>query len=284
MENMNNIIVGVDVGGTNMRAGLVAYGRLKQIESCKISNAHDEQRTIDQLLELIAKLVDNKTAAIGIGVPSVVDIENGIVYDTANIPSWKAVPLRDILHKAFKIPVFINNDANCFALGEKHFGHGKNVDHMIGLITGTGTGAGIIANGKLVSGHNCGAGEFGMVPYLDKFYEFYCSGGFFHQAYGIEAIDAYHAALDQQDAALVVWEEFGKHMAALIKMICYTNDPEMIVLGGSLSKAFTFFEKSMMKHLNDYAFQQSLKRLKIKTTELENIAILGAASLYYNSL
>lgn len=281
---MNNIIVGVDVGGTNMRAGLVAYGRLKQIESCKISNAHDEQRTIDQLLELIAKLVDNKTAAIGIGVPSVVDIENGIVYDTANIPSWKAVPLRDILHKAFKIPVFINNDANCFALGEKHFGHGKNVDHMIGLITGTGTGAGIIANGKLVSGHNCGAGEFGMVPYLDKFYEFYCSGGFFHQAYGIEAIDAYHAALDQQDAALVVWEEFGKHMAALIKMICYTNDPEMIVLGGSLSKAFTFFEKSMMKHLNDYAFQQSLKRLKIKTTELENIAILGAASLYYNSL
>lgn len=121
MENMNNIIVGVDVGGTNMRAGLVAYGRLKQIESCKISNAHDEQRTIDQLLELIAKLVDNKTAAIGIGVPSVVDIENGIVYDTANIPSWKAVPLRDILHKAFKIPVFINNDANCFALGEKAF-------------------------------------------------------------------------------------------------------------------------------------------------------------------
>lgn len=284
MENTNSNIVGVDVGGTNMRAGLVADGRLKHIESCKIFDGHDEKGTLNQLIALIAPFVDNQTAAIGIGVPSVVDPENGIVYDTANIPSWKAVPVRDILTKQFGIPVLINNDANCFALGEKHFGHGKNVNHMIGLITGTGTGAGIIANGKLINGHNCGAGEFGMVPYLDKFYEFYCSGGFFYQAYGVEAIDAYHAALEQQDAALVVWEEFGKHMAALIKMICYTNDPEMIVLGGSLSKAYQFFEKSMMKHLEDYAFQQSLRRLKIKTTELENIAILGAASLYYNSI
>ena len=70
--------------------------------------------------------------------------------------------MKRIIEKKFKVPVSINNDANCFALGEKHFG--KKYNNMVGLIIGTGVGAGIIINGKLYCGHNCGAGEFGSIP------------------------------------------------------------------------------------------------------------------------
>ena len=70
----------------------------------------------------------------------------------------------------------------------------------------------------------------------------------------------------------------------MIKLVMYAYDPEMIVLGGSVSKAFQFFSKSMWKNLESFYFQNSLKNLKIETSELDNIAILGAASLYYDHI
>src|SRR5690606_24955530 len=112
-------------------------------------------------------------------VPSVVDVDKGIVYDVQNIPSWKEVPLKAIMEERYGVPVQVNNDANCFALGEKYFGQGRDSKAFIGLTLGTGLGAGIILNDKLYAGPNCGAGEFGMVPYLDYHYEYYASGQFF---------------------------------------------------------------------------------------------------------
>ena len=117
--------------------------------------------------------------AIGIGVPSVVDTHTGIVYDVQNIPSWKEVAIAQKMQELYKLPVLVNNDANCFALGEYHFGKGKGTKSMVGVTIGTGIGAGIIINGKLYCGPNCGAGEFGMIGYLDKVVEYYASGQFF---------------------------------------------------------------------------------------------------------
>ncbi len=73
----------------------------------------------------IGRVFTPNAAGIGVGVPSVVDIDQGIVYDVQNIPSWKEVPLGRILGERFGRPVYVNNDANCFAAGEKHFGKGK---------------------------------------------------------------------------------------------------------------------------------------------------------------
>ena len=106
-------------------------------------------------------------------------LKRGVVYDVQNIPSFKEVDLKRILEEEFKIPTYINNDANCFIVGEKYFGAGRDYKNIVGLIIGTGLGAGLYTNGKLYCGTNCGAGEFGMLPYKDGIYEDYCSGKYF---------------------------------------------------------------------------------------------------------
>lgn len=119
-----------------------------------------------------------EVAGIGVGVPSVVDSEEGIVYNVANIPSWAEVPLKRLLQERFSVPVYINNDSNCFALGVKLFGEGRKYRNLVGMTIGTGVGTGIIINGELYSGQNTGAGEIGSLPYLSHDFEHYCSSGF----------------------------------------------------------------------------------------------------------
>lgn len=278
-----NKMLGFDIGGTNLRVGVVEEGKILNILYEPIENQFDEQGTIDQVIKLISRAMSPGVATIGVGVPSVVDLKKGIVYDTVNIPSWKEVPLKEILESKFEVPVLINNDANCFVLGEKYFGSGQNVNNLTGLILGTGVGAGLIMNNKLVPGHNCGAGEFGMVSYLGHDYEYYCGGGNFRSLYGRDAAEAFLLASDKQPAALKIWNSYGNHLAELIKLVLYTADPESIVLGGSISKAFPFFKDSMLQSLQTFAFKNSLANLNIHVSELEYAGVLGAAYLHIDS-
>lgn len=280
---LKNKLLGFDIGGTNLRVGLVEEGRILNVFQESIADKNNEQGTLDQVINMIGQVMTPEVVSIGVGVPSVVDLNTGIVYDTVNIPSWKKVPLKDLLTKAFGKPVFINNDANCFALGEKHFGIGKNIQNLTGLIIGTGVGAGLIMNNKLVSGHNCGAGEFGMAAYLGHDYEYFCGGANFETLYGHSAVDAYNLALSGDPDALNLWSIYGSHLAELIKLILYTSDPQLIVLGGSLSQAYTFFSSSLKQSLQSFAYKNSLKNLSIHISELENAGVLGAASLYSDS-
>ena len=161
-----NAYIGVDLGGTNMRAGRIAGDRLvAQGNAPTPQDAADCGETLEALIEVIRSVWDEGVVAIGIGVPSVVDREKGIVYNVVNIPHWEEVHLKEILEARFSVPVYVDNDANCFALGERIFGDGKTVDNFVGLTLGTGLGGGIIQKGKLLADANCGSGEFGMIPY-----------------------------------------------------------------------------------------------------------------------
>ncbi|MEA5109324.1 Beta-glucoside kinase [bioreactor metagenome] len=280
---IKNKMLGFDIGGTNLRAGVIENGSFLSIYHEPIKDQFDEQETINQVIKLISMAMLPGIVSIGVGVPSVVDLKTGVVYDTVNIPSWKEVPLKDILEKKFGIPVLINNDANCFVLGEKYFGSGKNVGNLTGLILGTGVGAGLIMNNKLVPGHNCGAGEFGMVSYLEHDYEYYCGGGNFEVLYGNSAVELSGLAGAGNPEALRIWNTYGKHLAELIKLVLYTADPQSIVLGGSLSQAYPFFKESMLQSLQTFAFRNTLKNLSIHVSELEYAGVLGAACLYNDS-
>src|SRR5437868_1866328 len=136
MEKKN--IIGIDLGATNVRGGIVSGNNITKIYSARIHSNGSAEEVLKDVTEVIDQLIDNSATAIGIGVPSVVDIEKGIVYDVQYIPSWKEIPLKQWLTEKYSLPVFVNNDANCFALGEYHFGKGKGVDSMIGLTLGTG--------------------------------------------------------------------------------------------------------------------------------------------------
>lgn len=276
-------IIGVDLGATNVRAATVSVEIISDIVSKRINSDGNEEEVLNDVFKVVDKLVTNEIKAIGIGVPSVVDVEEGIVYDVQYIPSWKEVPLKKIMEERYHIPVYVNNDANCFAVGEHYFGKGKNVDSMIGLTLGTGVGAGIIINNKLYPGRNCGAGEFGMVNYLDNVYEYYCSGSFFENVYQLSGEAVFQSAKEGNKRAMEMYAEMGVHLGNAIKMIMYTYDPALIILGGSVRFAYEFFQQTMWERIKTFAFTKSAERLRIEISELKNSGILGAAALYYDA-
>jgi glucokinase len=271
--------IGVDIGGTNIRAGLIENGKIIRQNNLQLSNKDSLQDTISQLIHLIAPLMNSSVLGIGVGVPSVVDVEKGIVFDVMNIPSWKKVALKDILEKEFHIPVLINNDVNCFILGEYKHGLAKNFKSVVGLAMGTGMGMGIIIHNQLYMGNNCGAGEIGLLPYLEFNFEYYCSSNFFEIVHHTNALDAHLEAAIGEEKAIHIWNEFGTHLGNAIKAIVYTYDPEAIILGGSIAKAYDFFKESMCNALNNFNYPESIKRLKILLSKNEAITLLGAAAL-----
>jgi glucokinase len=272
--------IGIDIGGTKIKAGKVSKERIEKLLIVNTKSNASQNEVILQIASLIDKLIDKNTKNIGIAVPAIVDITNGIVFETINIPSWKKVPIKKILEIKYKIPVFINNDANCFALGEKCFGAGKNHSTIAALTIGTGLGAGIIINGKLYSGYNCGAGEFGEVVFKKHNFEYYCSGKYFLKEYSMKGEDLYKKAKQNNKKALSIYNEFGNNLGKLLAMIVHAIDPEIIILGGSVSRSYRFFEKPMKKSLKELIYARSFSRLKIKLSKSDNIIIKGAASLH----
>jgi len=271
--------IGVDIGGTNMRAGIEFGGSITRQHQILLENKDSLSSTLSQLMELIRPFTEYPVKGIGIGVPSVVNVDKGIVYNVMNIPSWEEVALRDIVQKEFNLPVSINNDVNCFILGEHRYGLAKKYKSVIGMAIGTGLGSGIIIDNNLYTGNNCGAGEIGMLPYKDSILENYVCNRFFEDTLGIDAYEAHAAAVLGDVRALKSWNDFGEHLGAVIKSVMYTYDPEAIVLGGSITKANRFFKDSMLESLKDFAYPESIRRLTLLLSENENIALLGAAAL-----
>ena len=272
-------ILGVDIGGTNIKIGRVVNGVIEQKSELRVNRNDIQQVTLDDLYKGLNDYMSVSVKAIGIGVPAVVDINSGTVYDVQNIPSWKKVPLKDLVEEKFNVPVYINNDANCFAIGEKKFGKAKAFENCIALSLGTGMGMGIIINDKLYNGVLCGAGEIGMVPYLDGILEQYTGSFFFEREYNSSALSLYNEALEGNGNALKAFKEYGIHLAEAVKIILYMYAPESIILGGSISKSFQFFEKSLKTGLESFAYQKQIENLKIQTSDLVNSPILGAAAL-----
>lgn len=276
-------IIGVDLGGTNIDAGRVKKNEIVKFTNVKTPSKGTKQEVIDAIISVIDTCIDSETKGIGIGVPAVVDVEKGIVYDVTNIPSWNSVPLKDILENRYHIPVSVNNDANCFTIGEKYYGKGQSYNSIVGMTLGTGLGCGLIFNGQLYEGNNCGAGEFGIIPYLDYNFEHYCSGQFFTKEKGIDAELAYYKAVDGNEIYIEYFKEYGFHLGQAIKSILYAYDPEIIIIGGSLSKSYALFKDEMYTAIQDLEYSNTLRRIVIEISDLENSAIYGAAGLLYNS-
>src|ERR1700722_8150801 len=125
-------VIGIDLGATNIRGAVVSGGGtgekgglVSDIFSVRIHSDGSVEDVMGDIYGLIDGLIDPDVAGIGIGVPSVVDVEAGIVYDVQYIPSWVEVPVKKLLEARYRKPVFVNNDANCFALGEFYFGKGR---------------------------------------------------------------------------------------------------------------------------------------------------------------
>lgn len=278
-------VIGVDLGGTKVQAGRVEGEKILEKSHINISaDSENADKIVEEIFEAILRVMNNKVEAIGIGVPSLVDVEKGIVYNVENIPSWRKVHLKEKVEKRFGIPTYVNNDANCFALGEYRYGKGKGVKDMVGLTIGTGLGAGIIIRGKLYTGSNCGAGEVGSLLYKDSNLEDYASGQFFKLKYGTDGKTMYEKAKSGDAEAVKAFNELGKNIGVAIKSILYTYDPEAIILGGSISQAFDLFKDAMYEEIKDFPFPYVIEKLRLEVSENKENPILGAAALYFDSI
>jgi len=168
-ERIDGPVVGVDLGGTNMTIGVVddkgrILGRCKR----KTKAAEGRDKVIARLIEGIeraceeSKLALKDVAAIGVGAPSAVDWDKGVVIHAGNL-GWKRLPLRDLLAKKLDRPVVVDNDVNMAAFGESRVGAGKGRGDLMAAWIGTGIGGGFILNGQLWRGPLHTAGEIGHV-------------------------------------------------------------------------------------------------------------------------
>ncbi len=278
-------LIGVDLGGTKVEAGLVINNEILK-KNYRLIDGHskDPMVIVNQIIDTIESLFNNSVKGIGIGVPSLANRKEGIVYDVQNIPSWKKVHLAEILNERFKVPVYIDNDANCYALGEYILSKENNDDLFVGITLGTGVGSGIITNGHLLNDANCGSGEFGSIPYLDGTYEDYCSGKFFKTFYNEKGEIILKKAIKNDPVALKAFEEFGVHLGNFVKTIMFATDPKKISFGGSIAGSKDLFYKSMIKTINTFPYQESVNNLEISFTINKNSAIFGAASLYFDRI
>ena len=275
--------IGVDVGGTKMHFAYVEQGKVIKQFKTSTDAYRSKSEIIKDLIEGIQSLIDEKVVGLGVGVPGLIDVEKGIVYNVQNIPAWKNVELKTILSEYFRLPVFIGNDANCFLLGEKYYGKGKEYSDLVALAMGTGVGAGVLVNGQLHIGNLSMAGEFGGIGYLDADFENYCSGKFFQRTCGSNGKDIADKANAGDDDSIKAFENFGEHVAHLIETIIYSYGPSAIILGGSLSNAYALFEKGMKNTLIKFPHQNALQTTSILTSDNSEMAVLGAAALvpYY---
>lgn len=278
-QEMKNNIVGVDIGGTNISAGLIINGNVEIVGEVPTEAFEKEEKIISNLFNAIENVISPETEAIGIGVPGMVDSNKGIIYDLANIPAWKEVHIKKLVEAKFNRPVFVGNDANCFVLGVKHFGAGKTHKNIVGVTLGTGLGTGIIINNVLYTGLHNGAGEYGLVPYLDSTLETYCSGKFFPYIKNVNGKEIYNKALKGDPAAIEIWLEYGRHLGTFVNILLATLSPELIVFGGSVAKGFQFFIDSIKSELNKYILQQVAKDVLIQHAVNSNSSILGAGGL-----
>ena len=301
--------IGVDLGGTNIRAALVdGQSIIRKVKAgCPAMGTCEE--VIEVVAGLISKVLCEDVESIGIGVPSVVDTRRGIVYNVANIPSWQEVHLKDIFEKRFGVPVHINNDANCFSLGESRFGQGRGYKDVVGITLGTGVGSGIVINGEVVYGHDGFAGELGHTAAVHNngrtcgcgktgCLETYASAtGVARTARewleltdepsllrGLETIaskDVYEAAKVGDKLALKIFEFTGKILGRSFADFIAFSAPEAIVLFGGLARAKEFLTAPIEDAMNANVLPLWRNKVKVVYSELKesDAAILGASAL-----
>ncbi len=276
-------VIGVNLEAPKLQLGVIKGNKLKSLTETRINTEKSKKYILNQIISEISKIITKDVIGIGIGIPGAVDVEKGIVKAVNRIPSWKNVNIRDAIKKEFKIPCFLNNDANCFTLGVKYFGSGKKYKNIVGLILGEGIGAGIVTDNKLYSGATCLAGEFGMISYDKNNFEGYTSLRFFKNIHNTTFDDVYSKAEANDKSALRILKGYGYYLGDIMENIVLALNPELLVLGGEISKGFKYFEKSMWERLKNIAYKDSINNLQIRENQTENLTVLGAAALYYDA-
>lgn len=290
---MHKAIIGLDIGGTKIRAGIIDKdGRIIGTASSIPTCAHEPcGQIIANIFSLLHQLLDKvgkiDIQGIGVGCTGPLDNKNGIILEVANLPTLNNFPLKECLEREFLKKVVMDNDANALILGEAIYGAARGVRSVLGLTLGTGLGCAFVHDRKIWQGHFGCAGEIWTSPYKHGIIEDYVSGNAISRCYEkltgvkLSALQIAEKARIGDSTSRRVWRLFSEDLAHVLSWMINMVDPEMVVLGGSLVKSADLFWEYTDKFFRKQVCRPVADRIKLKPSILEdNAGILGAAALF----
>jgi glucokinase len=313
---MKPFLIGVDIGGTNVRMGIVTReGRILR----KVQYATDVSKgglaLCEQFFSNFKDLIDrnvkrrDKPAGIGIGIAGAIDMKRGMIIHSPNIPDLDGFALRKFIAKRISIPIIIENDANAFTLGEGWVGGAKGSKHYCGITLGTGVGGGIVVDGKILHGSHGMAGEVGHMAISPEGPLCGCGGRGCLEVYAsatgvrrmaLEAIErgegeeilrrsagnageitsetVFEAAQSGDLTAQKIFNEMGRFLGLGLVNLIHLFNPEKIVIGGKVSQAWNYFIQSTMDAVERRAMKGPREKVKVVRSKCgDDAGMLGAA-------
>ena len=298
---MSEYSIGLDLGGTNLRAAAVDRdGKMLQ----KIWGTTDLTRGPEAVVEDMSKSIDalrhalgsQNLQGIGVAVPGFIRLKEGVIAGSNNLAVLEGFPMRDALQDRLGTQVILENDANAAAMGEKWIGAGRHVDDLVLLTLGTGIGGGIISEGRILHGFLGMAGEVGHVTVVPNGNPCGCGNhGCLEKHASATAIaclarmiglgeitseEVYSLAKAGDERALAVFDHMGRALGiALAMLVNVFNFPLYLISGGPLP-AWDIFSVPMMAELKERSFTYRASKTVVARAELGNEAgLYGAAYL-----
>lgn len=307
VSSKKSLAIAVDVGGTNLRTAVVDRkgNIIRKIVAKTVQKGRSGQVVANQVIGEMKEITQgvnlNRVAGIGVSIAGPIDRKKGGSSNPPNM-NFEFVPVIRPLKKSFHLPVYLINDCNVGALGEKYFGDGKKIDNFVYITISSGIGGGAFVNGNLLLGKGGNAVEIGHMI-VDTEYNLLCScrkGRGHWEAYasgnnlpkffkawlkrrnikGVKffyssAKDIFEAVKKRDKVALSFMEELGKINGRGFSNVIAAYDPEMIVLGGKVAlNNSVLILRYAKKYIDDF-----LRLPRIKVTALgENAPLLGAAA------
>ncbi|MBL7748334.1 MAG: ROK family protein [Chitinophagaceae bacterium] len=317
---MAEFVVGIDIGGTNTKFGIVDKHGHILAQDRLLTNEHEiVEDFITDLHHKLMPLIDKaggakKCAGIGIGAPNGNYYTGNIEY-AANLKWRGIIPFASMVSEKFGLPVKLTNDANAAAMGEMRYGCAKGMKHFITITLGTGVGSGIVIDGKILLGHDGFAGELGHTIIRP--------GGRLHKGTGIKgSLESYASATGVRETALEllaenpdtesllrdyslndltsqsvyecaikgdkianeIFEFTGELLGEALANFVMFSSPEAIILFGGLTKAGDLIMNPTRKSMEEHLIQIFKNKVKLIFSELKeaDAAILGASALVWD--
>ena len=319
---MKKIAVAVDLGGTNIRAAAIddQANICKKIKRPALAR-EGKEAVIGNLLSAIKEiyhgLPEKQVKGVSLGIAGAIQRKKGIITQSPNFSGWEDCQIKLEVEAGLsrKIPVILENDANAAAMGERWQGAGRGVDNLICLTLGTGIGGGIIINGKLLYGADGMAGELGHITVVPDGPRCHCGNYGCLEALAsgtaiqreatralknhpeselnrrcegnVKAITAemvYHSATSGDLVCQKIYRTMGKYLGIGIASMVNIFNPEMVIIGGGVSKAWKLFAPHTTEEVNHRAFKAVAQRMTIVPAECgDDAGLLGAAYQIFNS-
>lgn len=301
------LAIGIDLGGTNIRAALIS----RDGTIIKRKKEPTSTPVLDSLTVMLEYFFSEDVAGIGLGVAGLIDRESGTMINSPNIPVLNGINLLNVIQEKFSVPVFIENDANAAALGEKWTGAGKEFSDFVLFTLGTGIGGGIVKDNRLLSvaaevghmtiqtnGQKCFCGNSGcletcasaraivskVISALEKGREsmlLKLHGG---NVYKLTAEDIFRISLEGDSLAREMLKDAGKHLGIGIANIINILSPQAIILAGGLTGAWDIYIQEAIKEASKRAFRELFERIKVIPSLLgDDAGIIGSAGLVFQT-